>query len=88
MCPSYSTVLEVYAIIYHNADSKAEGYPAYIRVVTPTYLAYIEGSNTFSTNYTDVNGTEGESAVIRNTTGHSQVNNMLNLANLLSQTGC
>ncbi len=45
------------AVFYHSELSNAEGYPGIIRVITPKYLTYIEGDDTYSTNYTaTVNG--------------------------------
>lgn len=38
--------------IWHGPDSKAEGWPAKIRVIAPKYVKYIDGENTFESNYT------------------------------------
>lgn len=40
------------AVIYHNEDSKAEGYPTRIRVIAPNYVYFVDGTDTFVTNYT------------------------------------
>lgn len=39
------------AVIYHGEGSKAEGLPAKIRVIAPSYVKYLD-SDTFETNYT------------------------------------
>ncbi len=44
--------LEVASVIYHSENSTAEGYPGILRVIAPAYMSFVEGSDTFSTNYT------------------------------------
>ncbi len=40
-------------MIRHAEDSKAEGHPGYIRVITPRYVSYTP-LDSFDTNYTDL----------------------------------
>lgn len=45
------------SFIYHADDSKAEGLPARIRVITPSYVYFVDSGpinsqNTFDSNYT------------------------------------
>ena len=39
-------------VIWHGPESKAEGWPAKIRVIAPKYVKYVEGQNDFESNYT------------------------------------
>ena len=38
--------------IFHAENSEGEGLPAKIRVITPLYVKYVEGSDEFKSNYT------------------------------------
>ena len=45
------------SFIYHAEDSKAEGLPARIRVITPSYVYFVDtgpisSQNTYESNYT------------------------------------
>ncbi len=50
--PSSRDKVEIVSVLKHSPTSTAEGHPGILRVVVPPYLAYVEGSDSFSTNYT------------------------------------
>ena len=45
-------VINFVSNIWHGEGSKAEGWPAKIRVIAPKYVKYVEGKNSFDSNYT------------------------------------
>ena len=48
----YREKIHFETIIWHGPESKAEGWPAKIRVIAPKYVKYVEGQNDFKANYT------------------------------------
>ena len=51
-CYFFSEVINFVSIIKHGNNSMAEGLPARIRVITPSYTKYVENKNNFVSNYT------------------------------------
>jgi hypothetical protein len=48
----FRDIIYLESIIQHDEDSRAEGYPTRIRVITPNYVKFVQDSNTFESNYT------------------------------------
>ena len=54
----FRDTLELQAIVYHGPGSKAEGFPGRVRVIAPAYVKFIDGTDTFQSNYTVANVSE------------------------------
>jgi len=52
--PRFSYKVNFTTLIYHSNESKAEGYPTYLRLYTPNYISYTDTDN-FTTNYSLAN---------------------------------
>ena len=52
LCFVNRDVINFVSNIWHGEGSKAEGWPAKIRVIAPKYVKYVENQNSFDSNYT------------------------------------